>query len=524
MSVSVAASPGSARAASFAGNDVCLLVSTTPQGGNIAASLGAANYSYHFVVEALRPVFEGFRWQLVERPESSLAWHAKCAKADRFQPVHIAINPLHEVYLDASVPNVVFPFWEFPHVPDRAFGHDTRQDWTRVARRADVVLAACGFTAQAMARHGANVAMLPIPVPAWTASVDEWSPRRESTLDCRFVEFDSLRTQPAASVAMVSSESVRVGRAASPMVRRLYQRIAPRLGPVWSERFVQARRHAAGKSVPQIAAIGLRAVYKSGIRDWLSDRALQRVTRVKEGVLRRFGIGGGETLDPPIPIGELRLSGLTYTSFLSVGDPRKNPADILSAFLIAFRNRADVTLVIKLATNRRSAWHEVGLLRAMYKSIGLMHQCRLVVVADYLSDLQIVELMTATTFYLNASHAEGLCLPLQQALAAGRPAVCPGHTAMADYVDSEIAFVVGSDVEPCPWPHDPERRLETLRHRIRWSELHDRLIESAASVDRDVEAYRTRSRRARDRISEMYSVRSGDEALRGALALAVGRS
>ena len=116
---------------------VAFLVSTTPCARSISEHMGSAAYSYYFVVEALAPVLETFgTWRLIDHPESRLAFAAAKARADGFRPVHLAINPLQDVYLSPAVPNVVFPFWEFPDLPTRDFGFDTRQNWARTSRPA----------------------------------------------------------------------------------------------------------------------------------------------------------------------------------------------------------------------------------------------------------------------------------------------------------------------------------------------------------------------------------------------------
>ena len=49
--------------------------------------------------------------------------------------------------------------------------------------------------------------------------------------------------------------------------------------------------------------------------------------------------------------------GPVYLTMINIGDERKNYADILSAFLLAFGERPDVTLVVKLVTNRLREHH-----------------------------------------------------------------------------------------------------------------------------------------------------------------------
>src|SRR3954463_11908762 len=98
---------------------IAFLVSTTAAAGDVRAHLGSAAYSYHFVVEALAPVLETVGvWRRVDHPESRLAFAAARAEAEGYRPVHLAVNPLQDVYLSPALPNVLFPFWEFPDVPD----------------------------------------------------------------------------------------------------------------------------------------------------------------------------------------------------------------------------------------------------------------------------------------------------------------------------------------------------------------------------------------------------------------------
>jgi hypothetical protein len=117
---------------------------------------------------------------------------------------------------------------------------------------------------------------------------------------------------------------------------------------------------------------------------------------------------------------------------------------------------------------------------------------------------------------VNTSHAEGACLPLQRALAGGRPAIAPDHTAMADYLDESVGFVIRSHAEPTHWPHDPDRRLETERHRIVWADLHDHFLTSA---DLAPPRYREMADAARRRMAEVAGRDVAESALRRALEM-----
>jgi glycosyltransferase involved in cell wall biosynthesis len=140
-----------------------------------------------------------------------------------------------------------------------------------------------------------------------------------------------------------------------------------------------------------------------------------------------------------------------------------------------------------------------------------------VVITEFLSDEQMAELMRVTTYYVNTSKAEGACLPLQQSLAAGRPSIAPDHTAMADFMDDKIGFVIRTHPEPTYWPHDPEKRTETSWQRMVWSDLHDHLLAAASMIEEAPDDYRAMAEAAQDRMARYASREVATEALREAL-------
>jgi glycosyltransferase involved in cell wall biosynthesis len=457
------------------------LVGTTGCAGDIRRHMGSADYSYAFVLEALAPALERLgSWRYLPVPEASLGLAAARAAAEGTRPVHLSLHPPQNAYFSPVVPTVLFPFWEFPEVPCRDFGHNTRQNWVRMCRGAGLVLVACRFTADALRRAGisAPIAVVPVPVPDRAFRVPDWDPSWTWTIPCRHLVWGGPpREQTAEPPAP----------AAPPP--------APRVG---------LKRRVARR---------LKGVYHRRVAPWLSEPTRQRLRRAKRRMLRQA--------DPPLPLlpsTPLSLSGLVYTSLFNLADRRKNPRDLLSAFLIAFRERPDVTLVLKLATSATREYHELIELDALYRSLRIDHACRVVVLTDFLTDDGLDGLNRATTYYVNTSKAEGACLPLLRALAGGRPAIAPRHTAMLDYFDGDIGYVVRSDPEPTHWPHDPEFRHETTWHRLVWSDLRDAFLASAEVAERDRAAYDAMSAAARRRMRDLVSVDAATEALRQALA------
>jgi glycosyltransferase involved in cell wall biosynthesis len=510
---------------------IAFLVSTTGCARSIKTNLGSPAYSYYFVLEAFAPVLERYGiWRLVDRPESSLAFLAARLAKEGYRPVHLSLNPPQDGYMTPAVPTIVYPFWEFPRIPDRDFGYDTRQNWARMIRPASLILTACHETAEAFRRShaGCPVAVVPVPLALEYFDLPPWDPAHSRDFECRHIVLGEASPSSLASGSHCVTDSPQ--NAVAPLgkkrvwnlARRGFHGIYPWLDPKQVEAIAKVKRvvlSAAKHSPAKLAYLGVRGAYRRTIRRWLSIEALEKITATKNALLAAAGRSPTTVFDPLLPSSRLGLSGLVYTSILNLGDLRKNYMDLLSAFLIAFRDRQDAALVLKLATSPHREHHEVGILRKQYESLGLEHACRVVVITEFLDDAQMRELTRVTTYYVNTSHSEGACLPLQQALAGGRPAIAPRHTAMADYMDEAVGFVPRSHPEPTFWPHDPERRAETERYRLVWSDIHDAFRASADLVDREPDRYQAMGRAARTRMAAYASQDCVAIALREALEL-----
>jgi glycosyltransferase involved in cell wall biosynthesis len=504
------------------------LVSTTPCARVIRTNLGSSAYSYYFVLEALAPVLEELgTWQLIDQPASSLAFAAARAVSEGFRPIHLAINPPQDCYLSPALPNVIFPFWEFPDLPSEDFQYDTRQNWIRACRPASAILTACRFTAGAFLRAGVRcpVSVVPVPLDPTFEELPAWKATRSWTLVCRHETWggDSVSVDEADGMhpAHIERDDTQHGLRGRVMTaaRVGFRKATWRMDPFNVQKIIRIKQiltKVRVRSTVKLAYLGLRESYRRHVRPWLSDEAVKRMTRVKERALRALGRGPAD-FEPALPSEPLTLSGLVYLSVLNVGDMRKNWMDLVSGFLTAFRDRSDVTLVLKLVTSPHRESLEVKLLRDFYKKLGFDHKCRMVIVTDYLDEEQLAGLYQAATYYVNTSHAEGACLPLMRALAGGRPAIAPDHTALADYMDDAVGFVIRSHPEPAYLPHDPDKKLITTRYRLVWSDILESFRESAGLVDEDRSRYFALADAARYRMVEHASRSVVREALKSAL-------
>jgi glycosyltransferase involved in cell wall biosynthesis len=160
---------------------------------------------------------------------------------------------------------------------------------------------------------------------------------------------------------------------------------------------------------------------------------------------------------------ELMLDGVVYSSVFCPMDGRKNWFDMLCGFCLAFRDVEDATLVLKLTH------HDCDV--AVFAMLGDLaklqpFRCRVVLIDGYLPDDAYMQLAALSSYTVCTSHGEGQCLPLMEYMSAGKPAIAPAHTAMADYITPANGFVLTSTHEPATWPHDPRQAFRTRRHRI----------------------------------------------------------
>lgn len=187
----------------------------------------------------------------------------------------------------------------------------------------------------------------------------------------------------------------------------------------------------------------------------------------------------------------IQLHGIVYTSVFNSGDNRKNWNDLVKGYIWAFREKEDVTLILKVIFyNFEEACSEIT--AELFKLTPF--KCRVVVIFGYLSDKAYAGLIGATTYIVNTAHGEGQNLPLMEFMSAGAPAIAPDHTAMRDYVRDENTFVVESSPEKAHWAHDPRQILSTMRYRINWESLYNAYQKSYAVAKNDPARYASMSK------------------------------
>jgi glycosyltransferase involved in cell wall biosynthesis len=454
--------------------DRVILVSTVFDVSDVESRLGHSAYSYYFVYRAFKPLLERYcHLREISHPEAQLPEAAETAHAEGMTPIHLAFQPLEDVYLGAGIPVVAFPFWEFPDIPSRNLGNQPRENWLAASRNISGIVTACHFTKNAFDRAAfqGSIDVIPVPIQQAYFEMPAWNAREVVNVGCPWFELrqdeegpeipDLPLPQPATSSASLLNPEFLARR-----MIRMARAIAP--GPT---NFVVGHIRRA---IPVSSAAAVP-----------QTESFEHIAALERDMLC--------------------LSGIVFTSIFNPLDERKNWTDLVTAALTAFSDRPDVTLLFKLVVPPNHRLFGVDVIHKFYRQTKIRHACRFVIVSDYLSDRQMFDVVRGSTFYLNASKAEGECLPLQDFLASGRPALAPGHTAMQDYFDSDVGFVVLSSQEPTCWPRDPDKAMTTRWARIDWSSLYENVGWAYALATDDLGSYQRMADVGRQRMATYAS-------------------
>jgi len=401
-----------------------IFVVYTPENDeSIKTSLGAADYSYYFVLKSYVPILNKLGTVFIlnnldEQAKVMGRLYRDCQLCG--EPlVFLSFTPPHFTKIDCPWPSLAVFAWEYSVIPQEAWGGNSRNDWRVVLARQGLAITHSQFSVNSVREAmGSDYPIVSVPAPVW----DEY--------------------------------------------QGLYQ---PRKQP--------ARRNAR----PALNYHGCLLDSRSLELDDLSPG--NRDERIPELVARY-----GEPKDQV-----LNLEGVVYTAVLNPLDGRKNWTDLLWAFCWSFRHCRDVTLVIK------ATYFEVVPVWAMFLWELYRWQpfeCRIVIMHGYLEDSVYKDLIRLTDFSVNAAYGEGQCLPLMEFMSAGIPSIAPNHTALADYINENNAFIVKSSPEWIHLPHAPDLSYRTLRYRIDWESLCQAYLASYETAVNSPAEYAAMSERA----------------------------
>ncbi len=535
-----------------------ILVFSHVTAATLKENLGKAEYSYFFVLERYLPVLQRLGTvTVIADPETEVDRMYAASKARQEDCVFLCFSPPNKAPLGLACPTLCVFAWEFDTLPTEVWDGDLRQDWRTVLADHGRAITLSRHTQRVVREAmGPDFPVAAIPVPTFDRFARKpWKgrhpPKGTRTLNIRGTVVDSKDyeitpetfhcTAPLERFCSEGWNGARrelhfaLGKEASGHLGGFY---APEPWGTWSriaapwvmlpfalEGIVRLSVCAGGYGYNAGRTIGLHIgdltqpltlgtdfapvafdFFLQGPSNLIRFSDLD--TRSYPGAQdpRSMGLGlrwiSVERLDPdhralqfPSALKELELSGVVYTSVLNPADDRKNWTDMLKAFCEAFRDTPDATLVLKM-THHSSASFLSTLLLLLQQSGPT--KCRIVAIHGYLEESEMQQFCDASSYYINASKGEGLCMPLMEFMSAGVPAVAPINTAMADYIRTDCAFVVESSLQPAIWPHDERALLRCCYYRINQESLKAALMESYRVVTRDGGRYTRMCGAARD--------------------------
>jgi glycosyltransferase involved in cell wall biosynthesis len=437
-----------------------LLYARMSQDG-IAQGLGMADYSYFFLLRAFAGVLaELGEVRILDTPSAADLVHAECQALG--EPcVLLSFTPPQKTPLGLACPTIPVFAWEYPDIPERleeaCWAGEPRHDWRHVFLRTGRAITLSQHTVAAVKRSmGESYPIVAVPAPILPS--DAPAPRHPPGDEGRLLDIEARVGDSARMGLDVDGLVVMDTEDGTPFDPDDWQHLPEPTG---------VRAAATAHAVPEDNAAP---------EEW-----------------------------PPLPCGwdipptqrvRTRLRGVVYTSVLTPEVGRKNWEDLITAFCWTFRDTDDATLLLKLTGQDLTKPHH-QLLMLLTKLSPF--RCRVIAIYGYLPDESYAALTAATTYYVNTSLCEGLCLPLVEFLNAGVPAIAPDHTAMADYVRDDLAFVVASyPGVPTVWPHGDYDVDRTSRHHLDWQSLAEAFRLSHEVARHEPARYRRMSSRARE--------------------------
>lgn len=442
---------------------------------DIKESLGKPEYSYYFLLKEFLPALEAIGTVIVAKDIQEIDQHYTTHHAEGKQVIFLSFAPPHQTPLNLQCPTIPVFAWEFDNTPDEAWNNDPRNDWSYVFARVPAAITLCEEAALAIRKIAPpDFPILVIPAPVWDRFASNHlpggqPPQRETqqfNFTGELLDSDTLGLSADGLVTPSLPPRIDPKQLAKSKAKER-QRVVQALREGW-KREISAAIFPKRQSVTPPAST-------SDTPPEISQKSDKSQTHV------------------------LILEGIVYATVLNPGDHRKNLIDLISAFCWAFKNEKQATLIVKMTHHDMDTYraHILTLLSRLAP-----FQCRVLVVHGFLEDAQYHRLIQLSSFYVNASVCEGLCLPLMEFLSSGKPALAPMHTAMTDYLRNDFAFLLDSSPQPASWPHDPTGKLKARLHRLNWESLMNAYKQSFFTACNDPAKYKTMSQAAFDQMKE----------------------
>ncbi|MEM6414659.1 MAG: glycosyltransferase [Pseudomonadota bacterium] len=486
------------------------IVSTAIDAGLIAHRIGFPEYSYFFVLEDFIPLLSDLgRVTRVTDAKNEVDALYKSSQELGEKCIFLNFTAPQNLISDIQCPTAHVFAWEFNTLPTETWLEDGLQDW-----RAALAKHSCAITHSHYAKKAItdemgfdfNVAVIPSPV--WNkfdderAVISDREPIKSTYLHFHgrlfdtkqlelFMEYDAFqKTQQCIEVTDLPP--------------------TPKVGDNPGLHRNNPLKDLLRAATPPILWQPLSRLYQTHIREQ-SQKTKEENALVTSAASQKESINHQTEFNEDDRPNAVRLDGVIYTSIFNPLDGRKNWRDMVSAFIWANKSNKDATLIIKAP--KLDVDDFINPLIDFLKRF-IPFDCRVIVIKAFLNHDEYRTLMEATTYYINTSYGEGQCLPLMEYLSAGIPAIAPDSTALADYINADIAFVIKSHAEPSTWQHDPRLSYRALRYRIDWMDLVKGFEESYRLAKTDSNKWRDMGHAAGIRMESHASIQSGRQELR----------
>lgn len=535
----------------------------------LSKSLGMPEYSYYFVLKGFLPVLRELgEVVIVNNPEQEVdAIYDDCLKRGQ-RCVFLTFTPPNKSVVGLRCPTVCVFAWEFDRIPDEVWDDDPKNDWRYVLADHGQAITLSQYAAAAVRRAmGPDFPIAAIPVPVGDEFEHLKDPEGIALLTSmpalsimgNVVDSRNYRITPDSFELIFPADAFQLKQWSGETLHLEFTQtdeFSAYLGGfyqaepwgTWSRieepwiilpytlsgvlhLTIRARGYAHNADKEIFVSLGNEKKRIRLLGDFTESQVSFHLSK-PENILKFSGLDLSPVKDAPDPrsmgVGlcsisisgcpcaemrnaknvstvqtrEVSLEGVVYTSVFNPGDDRKNWTDIVKAFGMAFQDVEDATLVLKMTHHSVASF--LGKFHFLLQQMWPF-KCRFVAMHGYLDSVEYEKLITATHFYVNASRCEGLCLPLMEYMACGKPAIAPYNTALLDYIDTSSALIVKSGIEPGIWPHDPRHVLRTLRYRIDCESLRNAYRQGYDIVKNQPAVFMQMSRSASHKINNFSS-------------------
>jgi glycosyltransferase involved in cell wall biosynthesis len=143
----------------------------------------------------------------------------------------------------------------------------------------------------------------------------------------------------------------------------------------------------------------------------------------------------------------LFLSIIDFASFME----RKNPLGLIEAFKIAFREKENAALILKVAHSKQYPAESEALMRACGKS-------NIRILDRMFSRQELNTLLSFCDCYVSLHRSEGFGIPIAEAMTLGKPVIVTGYSGNMDFTTLSNSFLVKFKLTEISRDYGPYRK------------------------------------------------------------------